>query len=274
MNSAPDRRVFYGRAVRKVMAMELEKIPSLIAVATFCALSLVVAHDWGYFGIIGIDFQSFFTTYDYISELLVSIGPAFIGLLALLAIQVVVFRQANFDDGASVLTSKWGKWLHNWNLELIWGLGLALALLFSDETRRISLYILLTLMWPRAVGYVYGHVAFGAFKNSPTGLLVVALPALMIGAYGVGRDGAYADLKDTTEQYRLHAKNKESSQTVKILRLLDKGAIVFDPETKVVEFHPREDIALLERDAPKWETKSFACRHWDWRCERAANSPK
>jgi energy-coupling factor transporter transmembrane protein EcfT len=254
--------------------MGLEKIPSLIAVATFCALSLVVAQDWGYFGVIGIDFQSFFTTYDYISELLVSIGPAFVGLMALLAIQAAVFRHANFDTGGSALKSKWGKWFHNWNLELIWGFGFGLALLFSDETRRISLYILLSLLWLRIVSYVYGHTAFNAFKNSPAGLLVVALPALMIAMYGLGRDGAYADLKDTTDQYRLHAKNKEFSQSVKILRLLDKGAIVLDPETKLVEFHPREDIALLERDAPKWETKSFACRHWGWSCGQVSGSSK
>jgi len=77
--------------------MELERIPSLLAVATFAALSFVVAHEWGYFGVIGTEFQSFFTTYDYISELLVSLGPSFVALLAILALHVAILRSDDFN---------------------------------------------------------------------------------------------------------------------------------------------------------------------------------
>lgn len=253
--------------------MELEKIPSLIAVATFAALLVVAANDWGYFGVIGPEFQSFYTAYDYISELVVSIGPIFVGLMVLLVIQAVIVRKTNFGS-EGVPTSKWGKRLYDWHLELGWGIGFVLAVLFTDETRRFGLYTILGLFWFRACSYVYGHSAFDAFKRSATGLLVFVLPAAMIMAYGVGRDGAYTDLKSKEDQYRLYAKNREFSQSVKILRLLDKGAIVLDPVTKVVEFHPREDVALLERDEPKWETKSFACRHWGWGCTQVGGSSK
>ncbi|MEA2898370.1 MAG: hypothetical protein QOJ84_3985 [Bradyrhizobium sp.] len=254
--------------------MELEKIPSLIAAATFAALSFVVAYEWGYFGVIGSEFQSLFTAYDYISDLIVSIGPVLLGLMAVAAIYTAINRKSNFASHDGGFESTWGKRLWNWQLELIWGFGFVLALLFSDETHRSGLFVLFGLLWFRIVGYIYSHTAFDAFKNSASGLLVLIIPGAMITMYGTGRDAAYFDLKNSKDQYRLQAKNKVSSQSVKILRFLDKGAIVLNPETKTVEFHPREDIALLERDVPRWETRSFACRHWGWGCVHATSSSK
>jgi hypothetical protein len=248
--------------------MELEKIPSFIAVASFAALSCIVAGEWGYFGVIGREFQSFFATSDYVSDLLVSIGPVFMILLGLLALQIAVYRMGNFESKSP--QSRLGK-IFDWYQELSWLVIFILAVLFTDETRRFSLYIFLGLLWFRTAAYIYSHVAFDTIKRSIAGLLILVLPSLMIVAYGIGRDAAYADLKDTKDRYRLLYRNREFSQSVKILRLLDKGAIVVDPETDAVEFHPREDIVLLEHDGPKWDTKSFACQHWGWDCDKAVS---
>jgi hypothetical protein len=244
--------------------MELEKIPSLIAVATFAALSLIVAHEWGYFGVIGRDFQAFFTTNDYVSELIVLIGPVFVFMM-------FMFVAVAYP----VPKSTWGKWTKAlaWFSGLLSGGFFISILLFSDETERLYLYVVLSFLWLGLAGYVSQQTALNTFASSSAGRLVTALPVALILAYGLGRDHAYGDLMDTTNQYRLLAKKKEF-RSVKILRLLDKGAIVFDPETKAVEFHPREDIALLQRDAPEWETKPFACRHWGWGCIEASGTSK
>ena len=103
--------------------MEFEKIPSLIAVATFAALSMTVAHEWGYFGVVGTEFQSLFTTYDYVSELLVSLGPSFVVLLVIIAFQVAVARTVDFKQKSlgDIPTSKWGKFIGKWFYELLWG---------------------------------------------------------------------------------------------------------------------------------------------------------
>jgi hypothetical protein len=252
--------------------MELEKIPSIIAVTTFAALSLTVAHDWGYFGVIGGDFQSFYTSYDYVSEMLVSIGPAFIGLIVILAIQGALARASNFSPPTTP-ESRWGRWFTNWYLEFFQFLVVVAALLFSDETNRVAIYILAGLIWSRVAGYILSHDDLRAFRRSLAGLLLVILPGAMIAMYGVGHDAAYYDLKDPN-QYRLLFKNKDFIHSVKLLRLLDKGALVLDPSSKAVEFYPSEDIARLERDAPIWDAKSFACRHGGWACNQGAASPK
>jgi hypothetical protein len=249
--------------------MEFEKIPSLLAVATFSALSLTVAHEWGYFGIIGTDFQSLFTTYDYLSELLVAIGPAFVALAVLLAIHVAAMRADNFKAvGRSTAKSKWVRFISDWFWEIFYSIMFVLVLLFSDETTRFYVYLVVGLIWTRAIGYVYGHDHFAKFKMTPVGLLLLGLPAFMLCAYGLGRDGAYRDLKQTAAQYRLHLKSRAASQSVILLRLLDKGLVVLDPVSKAVAFQPKEDIKLIERDAPTWETRSLVCRHYGWSCPK------
>jgi hypothetical protein len=255
-------------------SMELEKIPSLIAVATFAALSMTVAHEWGYFGVIGTEFQSFFTTYDYISELLVLIGPSFVALLVMIAVQVSIVRSDDFKPKTlgDAFTAKWGKFIGDWFYELSWGVLLVLTLLFIDETRRNDLYILLALLWVRVIFYIFDHSSLVSFKRTPVGLLLQFLPAGMIVMYGYGRDGAYSDLQQAKPEYRLQLKNKEVSQHVAMLRIFDKGALVFDPATQTIAFRSRDDISSLERDRPKWETQSFACRRWGWRCLKAGGS--
>jgi hypothetical protein len=143
-----------------------------------------------------------------------------------------------------------------------------LALFFSDQTTRFYIYLVIGLIWTRALGYVYGHDNFANFKKTPVGFLLLGLPACMLVAYGVGRDGAYTDMKQTATQYRLHLKSRAASQPVILLRLLDKGIIVFDPVSKAVAFQPKEDIKLLERNAPTWETRSLVCRRFGWSCAK------
>jgi hypothetical protein len=174
--------------------MILEKFPSFAALATFIAISVVVAHEWAYFEVIGSEFQSLFTTYDYIAQLIVWIGPAFIFLLIFAGIQIAILRSGNFDE-PKVAKSKVGKFLENWYLELLYGLSFVIALIFSDQANRFGLYALFALFWVRLASYILSYEGFTELRKSTTSWLIYALPAVMIASYGVGRDAAYTDLK-------------------------------------------------------------------------------
>ena len=49
------------------------------------------------------------------AEMLVSIGPAFVGLMVVLAVQAAVLLQSNFGS-EGLPESKWGKRLYDWHL--------------------------------------------------------------------------------------------------------------------------------------------------------------
>jgi hypothetical protein len=247
----------------------LEKFPSILAVATFIAISLVVSHEWGYFGIIGSDLQSLYTTYDYLAQLIVWLGPAFIVLAAIAGLQIFLLRTDNFQFNRRVPKTRWGKFLDTWYLEILYGISAVLALLLSNETARISLYLVGAIILSRVTTYVLSYEGFAEFRKT-LGVLIVFIPAIMVAFYGVGRDTAYTDLRDTQNYYDLQLKEQHVIREIKVLRLLEKGALVFDPKTKLVEFDRYETIATLRRRAPTWETQSFVCRHWGWACPKPA----
>jgi hypothetical protein len=120
----------------------------------------------------------------------------------------------------------------------------------------------------RVVIYILNWPGFAEFIKSSTAfaVLITVLPGAMILGYGMGRDSAYSDLKDTKSLYVLKLKDQSDSHNVKVLRLIDKGAILFDPTTKAVQFYQNESIYLLSKQAPEWENISFACRHFGWPC--------
>src|SRR5262249_2851909 len=151
----------------------------------------------------------------------------FVFLAIVAAIQTAIYRADDFTF-KNPASSRWGKWFYEWHLEVLWGLAFILAILFSDETKRNALYMLSALVWVRLALYVYGHTVVKKSVSNLLGLLLVGLPAFMILMVGWGRDTAYSDLKDTKDYYRLQLKDKTIPQQVKLLRVLDKGALVLN----------------------------------------------
>jgi hypothetical protein len=245
-----------------------ERFPSIIAVATFAALSIIVAHEWAYFEVLGADFQSLFSTYDYIAQLTVWFGPVFVILLFALGVQLASLRADDFERKKAA-KSKWGKLIEDWFLEILWFILFILALLLSDESKRSSLYILLSLLWFRLAAYIMSHPKLNDFRISAAGLMAVILPATMIVFYGIGRDSAYTDLKDTKTPYELRLKTQPDVERVKVLRLIEKGIISFDPLAKSIRFHRHDDIVWLKKPSPQWDTRSYVCRIWGWVCTKS-----
>src|SRR5262249_61552483 len=106
------------------------------------------------------------------------------------------------------------------------------------DTWRFSMYILLALLSFRLGLYVLSRPGFAEIQRSGPAfaMLILFLPGLMLCSYGRGHDSAYFDLQYGKALYVLKLKHQDVSYNVTVLRLIDKGAIVFDPTTKVVQY--------------------------------------
>lgn len=250
----------------ELINMNLEKFPSIIAAFSFAALSVVVAYEWGYFGVVGRDFQSYFTTYDYFSDLIVASGPAFVVMLIIVVVQIALYRKDNFKKPGKP-KSIIGKWFDEWSLETIYLVLAITAILFSDQTRLSAFYLLLAFIYIRVANYILSYDALKPHRLQPLGLATVILPAMMIASYGVGRDGAYSDLANLRFEHELRLKNTLASRPIHLLRLLDKGALIVEAGSSTIDFIPKEEIVLLRQALPTWEKRSLACRYWAWGCK-------
>src|SRR5258707_12392499 len=69
-----DRQRIASLRKQSIEANKLEKLPSVVTIATFAALCLAVSHEWAYYGVIGSEYQSLYTTSDYITLLIWGAG--------------------------------------------------------------------------------------------------------------------------------------------------------------------------------------------------------
>lgn len=182
--------------------MILERLPSIITAATFSAVSIIVAHEWAYFGVVGPEFQSLYTTHDYLGELIIWIGPVFVFFIVAAAIYAASLRSDDFII-KHIATSKWGRRIEDWAQEIFYFVLMIAAFLFFDSTRRWYFYMFLGLLVTRAVGYVLSHSMFREFRKSAGAVILIVLPALMVVIYGLGQEEAYRDLKDEKDHSEL-----------------------------------------------------------------------
>jgi hypothetical protein len=175
-----------------------EKFGSFLAVATFATISIMVTHEWGYFGVIGRDFQSLFTAYDYIAEFTFWIGPAFVFLLFLVGLQLAFF-DPSADADPYVPKTTWGKRLYEWQFEIMYLILILLGFLVLNESFRIWLYILLAILWLRlALFLVRRSPRFTMMKGNTMGHIFALAPMFMILFYGlVPRHSDYDSLDVT-----------------------------------------------------------------------------
>jgi hypothetical protein len=243
----------------------LDKLPSVLATASFFAIAMVVAHEWAYFSILGSEFQSFYSTSDYLNEFIVWLGPAFVILLVAIAAHGALYRAADFESATP--KSRIGRALDNWWQEIIYAISALIALLISNETNRSAVYVLLGLLWTKVTFYVLSHDRFKNWRTVGISLVIAGVPALMMLSYGIGRDSAYKDLQDTKDVYEVHFKNGAPSLTAKVMRVIDKGVLLLNPTTHQLEFRATSELSTLTKSSPTWETRSFVCRHWGWFCK-------
>jgi hypothetical protein len=246
----------------------LDKLPSVVTITTFAALCLAVSHEWAYYGVIGSEYQTLYTTSDYISLLIWGAGAAFLTVVIFGLIQFAVYRKDDFTLPAFSKKKTFGGFIdRNFSIVVV---ALAALSTFFFGTSQVNLwsYALLAYIVCRVQLYIFSHEKTKKYDTGWFSLLIYGLPLGMIFLFGLGRASAYSDIGNKAPRYELRLKDQYVSRDVDVLRFLEKGALVFDPKTKKVEFLRSELIARVARKTPEVDDRSFACMHWEIGCAK------
>jgi hypothetical protein len=244
----------------------LDKLPSVVTVATFSALSLAVSHEWAYFSVIGPEYQALYTTSDYITLLIWGAGAVFLTVVIFGVIHLVTYRSDDFTLPPFSAEKTFGGFMdRNFNLILVGLLALVLFF-FSTAQVNIGAYLLLVYIVMRALLYIFRHEKTRRYSKGWLALLVYGLPLGMIFLYGIGKSSAYTDIGISNARYELRLKEQLVNRDVEVLRFLEKGVIVFDPQTRKVEFFRHDLIARVSKKMPDLDSRSFACKRWEIMC--------
>jgi hypothetical protein len=224
-------------------------LTSLLPLISVASVLLVSANTIGYFQRIGIHFLGLMDLSNFIYPL----GLAFFGvLLVLQAIPMV-----------HIFLTRWQKLeefdvnrLMTLSLIVLFAVGVA-PILLADFFEAPKFYVHLA-MFGTVIGMIVtpGFMAFVLYQRNrrklnlrAARLLTVSIVGIVAGSYTAGLTQADYQAFQTPTLYRII--NKHGFDTVvRIIRASSAGLLVSFPDRKIA-FIPKEEIRLIESDAPK-----------------------
>lgn len=242
----------------------LDNFAAVVGSATLALLLFAVCHEYGYFWVIGSQFQTFVSTTDYFTN-----STQWV-IFAGLVLYTWLDWRAMF--GASQYAMPIGRDWRTWMFPLIVILPLLLVMFFSRFSFDIGLLTLFAYIW-----LVYGSKTLPfAGSSDPTlsrlRAALLAAPLLAMAAFFAGKQRAESALAVTHDPYKLKIKGGEERNRI-LLRSFDKGLLVRSPADERVEFIRWDQIEEVTKPSPKDRGESYSCLLLRINCVKEALIP-
>lgn len=221
--------------------------PKGLALLMATLLLYAVAHEYGYFTVVGSYYLTFATSFDYVIN-------------ALLWFPSTLFLLFLFHDVDSAIRDveieRWsvGRWLRiNIGIQLFF---FVFTFLFGSVLFPIAMSACVLAVW-----VIVNIFPMSECYNVDTRLyrFLVFIPAALIGSFGYGLTEAYGDLRSIKDVYRISFKEGRQPMHVVMLRNFEKGFLIHDKVNSRIEFVPRETAVSISRTSPS-EGPSLSCR--------------
>lgn len=227
----------------------LDNFAAVLGAATLALLLFAVCHEYGYFWIIGSQFQPFVSTSDYFTNATQWFLAAALSFWAWLDWKSIT--------GAVPYMAPLSRDRRTWIFPAIVFFVFFLDRFFSSQPT-IQLFFVFTYGW-----LVYGAkyaLKWANLTDAPSNFrsALTALPVLAMLAFVVGQQKAVFALLQIYDPYALKLKGGEIRQRI-LLRNFDKGLLVRSPADQRVEFIRWDQIEEVTKTSPKYASESYAC---------------
>jgi hypothetical protein len=270
------RASFQAEVEEKRMATILEKVPQLIAGATFLVLLLAVTHEWSYFDVVGHQFQSLMYATDYLVSALSWLPPIFISSLGLALIWLAASRSAGGRSREELLaSSKSYRVIEVALIKPLLGLLIALAgflgvlVLYSNPYALTPLIVLSSFLWISFLVWMKRSDTFGQYLTFEGLLFAWLVPLFVMFSFLEGRLQGYRSLTEPQNIHILKLKEPPNEERVSVLRILSVGIIAREPTARNVSFYRWENIVALTLDAAPLDVRPLSCRLWKTLCPKS-----
>jgi hypothetical protein len=238
-----------------------ENSGKIVAAISVALLALSVIYEWGYFHVIGSEFQKFESSSDYLSN---AIGwlpyliLLFVGWGVWIAYQFVAPVDRKKDPDAPDV--------FNVSLALAAGILLFLGLdgLLWAQDWPMFVADLFIALWA-----VLAWVCLKRFRRTvdtvsrSTRAILLIAPVAIAFAYTVGGRDGYRDQSTPTELYVVETSKEKLKMG--LLRSFDKGILVRNPVENTNQFIRWEEVRSIRHDsAPKGSRNLCSLYIWSW----------
>jgi hypothetical protein len=242
----------------------LDHFAAVLGAATIALLLFAVCHEYGYFWVIGSQFQTFVSTTDYFTN-----STQWIVFAAMLLYTWMDWKAAfGLQNYTSPLSKNWRTWVFPAGVLIPFMLGT----FFSPYSMDFSFFFVFAYFW-----LVYGakSVPF-AGSDEPVykkiRAAIVAVPVLAILAFVAGKQKADSALAATSDPYQVKMKGGDARNRI-LLRSFDKGLLVRSPTDERVEFIKWDQIEEVTKPSPKDRGESYSCLWFAINCFKKAMVP-
>jgi hypothetical protein len=265
--------------------------PKGIALLSFAILSLTIVHEWGYFWVIGSNFQTVASAYDYLSNSILWLPQNLLIILAAASLQLL-FRmllrrsQENVSDADFGLSTKrrqkrFGR--NKWTAiaSLTGSILFAIATYFFAPPD-LSIVYFMPLLFGYMILYLIVTQTFEdrlRSYNQKGFIALLVIPVVLIFDFGLGVDEAHLDIAKFNDTYVLTPKTDTRSDAtsndalVQVLRSFDKGLLLRDPRLERVYFLRWDSIKSLSRPSYSEGTVSRGCKRFPTVCGLSTPEP-
>lgn len=229
---------------------------------TVCLLVISVVHEYGYFWVVGREFQTFLTTGDYLAN-----GVLWLPLT--LIILIGISWDALKEKKNPPSKPDWKKW-QTWIAPTLFGA----FFVFTLVTSTWPPHILSIYSWALVAIYIWSRVWQRIYRPLPwlddeilASMYRRALqwvPPLLFLVFLIGMGQATSELGERNSNgYLVQFKNIAQPQERQLLRSFANGVLLRNPETSKIEFERWENVLKLEV-APLAPSTTILCKFFDY----------
>jgi len=235
----------------------LEKLAKASGVLAACALILSVVHDWGFFFALDIGFIDTPTSIgDHIRSALVWLPNTLFCFFIIIAIEFVNQRmERGLTEKEIIQSSKNPERLRRFRqgpaalFRILAPVLVAGFLLIGDFYRGI-LPIALVVCWAMFSEWANNAPMIKIRRNKTTQQLFHWVPIIFLFIFFWGYNNASDLASKEAPQFKLTLSNADHALDVNILRHVEKGTLVIDPETKKITFISWDKVSNYEQIEP------------------------
>jgi hypothetical protein len=258
-----------------------EHFAAVLGALTLTLLMMSVAHEYGYFTVIGRSFQPLLTTSDYFANAVLWLPAALVFVLSL-QLQKMYDAPDQKDENEAPDQKDEKEIRMGWKISA-W---LAVALMGG-----FFILVILTSTWPPStisamffmivVIGVWGNLwsrfyrrldALGDDLNALYRGVVKFGPPFFIAVFLWGVAEASQDVERTNDPYMVIFKGRNDRELRLVLRIFERGLLMRNAVANRIEFHKWEEVIALEKVADT-RSETLICNLTGFSCQPKPPAP-
>ena len=260
----------------------LKHISNISALVVSLTLSLSILHEWVYFSVVGSDFMFLMQISDYVAAALKWVPLTLTTIVGIFIYEMYMKRVEKglteeeiiaLSDNPERLRKFRNSPYHFWMALTIF-VGTLYFLFVPGKPLGGPIPLATYALWLLSLEWVFSNERMREKIGELGRLALIGVGFVLMLTISDALSSADSDIQDTAGNYSIQLAQGESQKNVKLLRTLERGALVRNPKEKAIEFLPWPQVTKISHTQQNDVSESRVCSWFGVLCLKKASPPK